>query len=86
MLRPLAGAETCSARPIMTATEQSKQSPEEEHLIVAHDEEVTIEHHPENWLALIVFWRSLLSSFCSSSRATYSTTASPGPRRSRVTG
>jgi TRAP-type transport system small permease protein len=30
--------------------------PEEVHLIVAEDEEVTIEHHPENWIALIVFW------------------------------
>ena len=32
----------------MTAAEQSKQPPEEEHLIVAQDEEVTIEYHPEN--------------------------------------
>ena len=26
------------------------------HLIVAQDEEVTIEHHPENWIAFVLFW------------------------------
>jgi TRAP-type C4-dicarboxylate transport system permease small subunit len=26
------------------------------HLIVAQDEEVVIEHHPEDWVALIIFW------------------------------
>jgi TRAP-type C4-dicarboxylate transport system permease small subunit len=26
------------------------------HLIVAQDEEVVIEHHPEDWLAFILFW------------------------------
>jgi TRAP-type C4-dicarboxylate transport system permease small subunit len=26
------------------------------HLIVAHDEEVTIEYFPEDWLAIAVFW------------------------------
>ena len=41
----------------MTAAERSRQTPPDDvHLIVAQDEEVTIEHHPENWLALIVFW------------------------------
>ncbi|MBS0248075.1 MAG: TRAP transporter small permease [Proteobacteria bacterium] len=25
-------------------------------LIVAHDEEVVIEHHPEDWLAFVLFW------------------------------
>ena len=40
----------------MTAAEQPKQPADQEHLIVAQDEEVTIEYHPENWLALIVFW------------------------------
>jgi TRAP-type C4-dicarboxylate transport system permease small subunit len=34
----------------------SEPPSEEEHLIVAHDEEVIIEHHPENWIALMVFW------------------------------
>lgn len=29
---------------------------EDVHLIVAHDEEVTIEHHPENWIAFALFW------------------------------
>ena len=26
------------------------------HLIVAQDEEVVIEHHPEDWLAFVLFW------------------------------
>src|ERR1700712_836477 len=26
------------------------------HLIVAQDEEVVIEHHPENWIAFVLFW------------------------------
>jgi TRAP-type C4-dicarboxylate transport system permease small subunit len=26
------------------------------HLIVAKDEEVVIEHHPEDWIAMILFW------------------------------
>jgi TRAP-type C4-dicarboxylate transport system permease small subunit len=26
------------------------------HLIVARDEEVVIEHHPEDWLVFIIFW------------------------------
>src|SRR3954469_11184656 len=26
------------------------------HLIVAKDIEVTIEHHPEDWIAMILFW------------------------------
>jgi TRAP-type transport system small permease protein len=39
----------------MTVAEQPTPS-EDEHLIVAEDEEVTIEHYPENWLALVLFW------------------------------
>ena len=26
------------------------------HLIVAQDEEVIIEHHPEDWIAFVIFW------------------------------
>src|SRR5436305_2902262 len=26
------------------------------HLIVAQDEEVVIEHHPEDWIAFVLFW------------------------------
>ena len=37
----------------------------------------------EDWLALAIFWIMALSSSCSSSPATSSTTAMPGPRRSR---
>jgi TRAP-type transport system small permease protein len=40
----------------MTVERPAAAPTEEEHLIVAHDEEVTIEHHPENWLALALFW------------------------------
>ena len=30
--------------------------PEDVHLIVAKDEEVIIEHYPENWIAFVLFW------------------------------
>ena len=30
--------------------------PEETHLIVAKDEEIVIEHHPEDWIAIVLFW------------------------------
>ena len=26
------------------------------HLIVAKDEEVTVENYPENWIAFVLFW------------------------------
>src|SRR5438132_3954318 len=26
------------------------------HLIVAEDEEIVIEHHPEDWIAFLIFW------------------------------
>ena len=29
---------------------------EDVHLIVAQDEEVIIEHHPEDWIAFVLFW------------------------------
>jgi hypothetical protein len=56
------------------------------HLIVAEDEEVVIEHHPEDWIAFRAVpgrWRS--SSSCSSSPATILNDSLPGPRRSRAT-
>lgn len=37
-------------------TKPSPAPPEEVHLIVAHDEEVVIEHHLEDWLAFVLFW------------------------------
>ena len=41
----------------MTTAERPAPPPaKNEHLIVAHDEEVTIEHHPENWIAFVLFW------------------------------
>jgi TRAP-type C4-dicarboxylate transport system permease small subunit len=39
-----------------TADPSAKRPSESEHLIVAEDEEVTIEHHPENWIAFALFW------------------------------
>src|SRR5258708_21500182 len=40
------------------STIDAKQSPPQDdvHLIVAQDEEITIAHHPEDWLAFILFW------------------------------
>jgi len=41
----------------MTAAEQpAPERAKDEHLIVAQDEEVTIEYHPENWIAFALFW------------------------------
>jgi TRAP-type C4-dicarboxylate transport system permease small subunit len=43
----------------MTSTPEPRplQTPEENvHLIVAEDAEVKVEHYPEDWLAMIVFW------------------------------
>src|SRR5947209_14569631 len=34
----------------------SKLPDDDVHLIVAKDEEVVIEHHPEDWLAFVLFW------------------------------
>ena len=37
----------------------NKQQPDptdDVHLIVAKDEEVTVEHYPENWIAFVLFW------------------------------
>jgi TRAP-type C4-dicarboxylate transport system permease small subunit len=34
-----------------------QKSPDENvHLIVAKDEEIVIEHHPEDWIAFVIFW------------------------------
>src|SRR5258708_35877163 len=38
---------------------KSKSTPaldDDVHLIVAKDEEVIIEHHPEDWIAFVLFW------------------------------
>ena len=35
----------------------------EEHLIHVEDEEVIIEHHPEDWLAFVIFWSLALIVF-----------------------
>ena len=28
----------------------------EDHLIVVEDEEIVVEHHPEDWIAFVIFW------------------------------
>jgi TRAP-type C4-dicarboxylate transport system permease small subunit len=41
----------------MSITPKSAAPPDGDvHLIVAQDEEVIIEHHPEDWLAFVLFW------------------------------
>ena len=39
---------------------KTSKKPAAEHspapLIVAHDEDIVIEHHPEDWIAIILFW------------------------------
>src|SRR3954451_18045436 len=41
----------------MSTTSTAESPPEDDvHLIVAQDEEVIIEHHPEDWLAFVLFW------------------------------
>ena len=39
-----------------TMSVDSKLPDDNVHLIVAQDEEVVIEHHPEDWLAFAIFW------------------------------
>jgi len=42
----------------MTTLEKTHQTPpsDDVHLIVARDEEVVIEHHPEDWIVFVLFW------------------------------
>src|SRR5215213_10388499 len=37
-------------------TVEDKLPDENVHLIVAKDEEIVIEHHPEDWVAFVIFW------------------------------
>src|SRR5216110_3739608 len=37
-------------------TNPNSAPPDDVHLIVAKDEEVVIEHHPEDWMAFVLFW------------------------------
>jgi TRAP-type transport system small permease protein len=37
-------------------TSQQPDPADDVHLIVAKDEEVTVENHPENWIAFVLFW------------------------------
>jgi TRAP-type C4-dicarboxylate transport system permease small subunit len=36
--------------------EADKKPEENVHLIVVEDQEVVIEHHPEDWVAFVIFW------------------------------
>lgn len=40
----------------MVKAESNKPPEENVHLIVAEDAEVIVEHHPEDWIAFVVFW------------------------------
>lgn len=40
----------------MSGTSEQTNRDAEAHLIHVEDEEVAIEHHPEDWLAFLVFW------------------------------
>src|ERR1700704_1128035 len=40
----------------MSTTSESAAPPDDVHLIVAEDEDVVIEHHPEDWIAFVLFW------------------------------
>src|ERR1041384_6167480 len=43
----------CGAGDIMST---DKPADENVHLIVAEDQEVIVEHHPEDWIAFAIFW------------------------------
>src|SRR5215210_4025747 len=43
--------------------EGEKKPDENVHLIVAQDEEILIEHHPEDWIAFVIFWALALIVF-----------------------
>ena len=52
---------TCPARgdredDARTIASPSAADRDDVHLIVAEDEEVVIEHHPEDWIAFVLFW------------------------------
>src|SRR6266481_2634772 len=40
----------------MAKRKREKSPKGEQRLIVAEDAEVVIEHHPEDWLAFVIFW------------------------------
>jgi TRAP-type transport system small permease protein len=44
-------------------TAQKSDPADDVHLIVAKDEEVVIEHHPEDWIAFVLFWALALIVF-----------------------
>src|SRR3954453_19776683 len=39
-----------------TMSVENKLPDDNVHLIVAEDEEIVIEHHPEDWIAFVIFW------------------------------
>src|SRR5215210_7921128 len=43
--------------------EGEKKPDDNIHLIVAQDEEIVIEHHPEDWIAFVIFWSLALIVF-----------------------
>src|SRR4051812_34070085 len=46
-----------AGQPGMNTTDTAQSPPTDDvHLIVAQDEEIVIAHHPEDWLAFVLFW------------------------------
>jgi TRAP-type C4-dicarboxylate transport system permease small subunit len=43
-------------RKARASRKRAAAKPEEIHLIVAKDEEIVVEHHPEDWIAIVLFW------------------------------
>ncbi|QWG22040.1 hypothetical protein KMZ93_18895 [Bradyrhizobium sediminis] len=57
------------------------------HLIVARDEEVVIEHHPEDWIAFVLFLGAGLHRLPAVLHPLHpERQPCPGPKKSRVTG
>src|SRR5258708_7702947 len=50
------GDDARDREPMSTKTKSTPAPDDDVHLIVAKDEEVIIEHHPEDWIAFVLFW------------------------------
>src|SRR5258705_125865 len=52
----LRGDDSRDCEPMSTKPKSTTPPHDDVHLIVAKDEEVIIEHHPEDWIAFVLFW------------------------------
>lgn len=50
-------------RKAKTSPKRAAAKQKDAHLIVVKDEEIVIEHHPEDWIAMILFWSLALIVF-----------------------